>query len=503
MNELDSKQNTSLGAGAKHYMPGLDGLRALSVLAVIAYHLNFHWAQGGFLGVGIFFTLSGYLITDQLMLQWQRSGKIDLKDFWIRRARRLMPAMFFMLAVVCLWLNFFDKSRLGALKGDFASVALYVNNWWLIFHNVSYFESFGPPSPIGHLWSLAIEEQFYILWPLILMLMLRFAHRRSKLILFTLFGAAASIFAMALIYQPGADPSRVYYGTDTRAFALLIGAAFAIAFPSRNLPKLISAKTRLALDLIGGAGLLGIILMIRRTNEYDSSLYIGGLALFTVLSAIVVVILAHPASHAARFIGCKPLRWVGIRSYSLYLWHYPVMTLTTPAVDVGGFNAGRTIIQLIMSFLLAALSWKFIEDPIRRGSVSRLWGNMHVLKAPFQRRFLLVLVMTPLFLFVNSCSSRMNVENKLSAASPESTEQVLAVVPQTTDEKPLSQIADSTKPAPDIPKQQPEEQSLAGKPSAAEIETAKVITAIGDSVILDAAPYLEKLLPGIIIDGKY
>ena len=226
----------------KRYMPGLDGLRALSVLAVIAYHLNIPWASGGFLGVGIFFTLSGYLITDQLMMEWQNTGKINLKNFWIRKIRRLMPTLFFMLAIIYLWLIFLEPSRIEALQGDFVSALLYTNNWWKIFHNVSYFESFGPQSPIGHLWSLAIEAQFYLLWPVILIMGLRFAPKRRNLVLLITVGAVASALAMGLIYEPGTDPSRVYYGTDTRAFALLIGAIFAIGYPSCKLSEQISAK---------------------------------------------------------------------------------------------------------------------------------------------------------------------------------------------------------------------------------------------------------------------
>ena len=173
----------------KRYMPGLDGLRAISVLAVIAYHLNLSWASGGFLGVGVFFVLSGYLITDQLMANWQDTGRLDLKGFWIRRIRRLMPGLFLMLGIVTLYLFLYDRSMLISLKGDILSAVLYFNNWWLIFRQVSYFESFGPPSPIGHLWSLAIEEQFYLLWPLILALLLRLVPQRSKLMLLTLTGA--------------------------------------------------------------------------------------------------------------------------------------------------------------------------------------------------------------------------------------------------------------------------------------------------------------------------
>jgi peptidoglycan/LPS O-acetylase OafA/YrhL len=228
-------------------------------------------------------------------MEWQKTGKISLKDFWIRRVRRIIPAMLLLLATVYLLLILLDPSRIGSLQGDFISTVFYYNNWWKIFHNVSYFESFGPQSPIGHLWSLAIEEQFYILWPAVLTIGLHFAPKRRKLILIITAGAIASMLAMGIIYEPGADPSRVYYGTDTRAFALLIGAVFAIGFPSSKLPKQISVKQRLALDIIGVFSLIGILITVWRTNEYQSSLYVGGLAIFSVLSAIVVVVLAHPA----------------------------------------------------------------------------------------------------------------------------------------------------------------------------------------------------------------
>jgi len=216
----------SSNSGRKRYMPGLDGLRALSVLAVIAYHLKLPWAPGGLLGVGIFFTLSGYLITDQLMMEWQRARRFDLKRFWMRRVRRLLPAMFFMLALVSLCLYCFDRPRLLSLQGDFLSAIFYFNNWWLIFHQVSYFKSFGPPSPIGHLWSLAIEEQFYILWPLLLALIVRWIPRRGLQTFIILMGAAASAAAMALIYQPGTDPAGFIMGPIPEPLRCLLELAW-------------------------------------------------------------------------------------------------------------------------------------------------------------------------------------------------------------------------------------------------------------------------------------
>ncbi len=362
--------------GRSRYIAGIDGLRALSVLAVIVYHLNVKWAPGGLLGVGIFFVLSGYLITDLLAAQWKTSGRLDLKDFLIRRARRLLPAMLVMLAGVLVWMTLFDPSRLAALTGDILSAITYVSNWWFIYHEVSYFESFGPPSPLGHLWSLAVEEQFYLIWPLVFVLGLRYAPQKGKLSALILTGVLASALAMALIYQPGADPSRVYYGTDTRAFALLIGAALAVMWPSRKLSASISQKARLTLDVIGGTGLLVVLSMILFSNEYDSFLYRGGFLLLSVATALVVATLAHPASRLSQMLGWKPLRWLGVRSYGIYLWHYPVIVLTSPLVNTNGVSITRAALQVAASIALAALSWRYIEEPIRHGALRRIWRHI-------------------------------------------------------------------------------------------------------------------------------
>jgi len=484
-------------------MPGLDGLRALSVLAVIAYHLKLSWAPGGLLGVGVFFTLSGYLITDQLMMEWQRTRRLDLKNFWIRRVRRLLPAVFFLLITVSLWLYYFDQPRLISLRGDFLSAIFYFNNWWLIFHKVSYFESFGPLSPIGHLWSLAIEEQFYILWPLLLVLILRLVPRRGSRTLIILIGAAASAVAMALIYQPGTDPSRVYYGTDTRAFALLIGAALALIWPSWDQPNKIPGKSPIMLDLLGGGSLLAIFLMIGYTNQYNPLLYQYGLAIFAILSAIVIVPLTHPTTMLSRILGCKPLRWLGVRSYGIYLWHYPIIILTNPTIETGALNIGRAVLQVALTVIMADISWKYIEEPIRRGGLRKLWKRPSA--QTLKPRFALIMVIALLDLMIlpgfvtpqgkSSASAQKTIIKAPSvmgsqASSPSSDAQ------QKTDNipglKPRLEIQST-----EIPGQKP---PLKTEPS--EIRSGQGITAIGDSVMLGAAPYLEKVLPGIIVDGE-
>ncbi len=363
----------------QRYLPGLDGLRAIAVLAVIAYHVQIGWAPGGLLGVGVFFTLSGYLITDLLLGQWDAASSLRLGDFWLRRARRLLPAMFVMMAVVAGWTAVADRARLPGLRGAVAASAGYVSNWWLIASRHSYFAQFGPPSPLGHLWSLAVEEQFYLLWPWLLWLGLRFLpglrglRGRRGLAAATLALAVASAVAMAVLYQPGYDPTRVYDGTDTRAAGLLIGAALAMLWPSRP-ARTRTAGARWLLDGAGAAGLAVIAWMIWRTGEYSAFLYRGGLVVLSVATAGVVAAAACPGSRLGQVLGCPPLRWLGVRSYGIYLWHYPVIVLTTPAD--GSEDITRAVLQVAASVGLAAVSWKYVEEPVRRGALGRLWASL-------------------------------------------------------------------------------------------------------------------------------
>jgi peptidoglycan/LPS O-acetylase OafA/YrhL len=363
-------------------MPGLDGLRAVAVLAVIAYHLGLGWAPGGLLGVGVFFTLSGYLITDLLLAQWARNrGHLGLGDFWLRRARRLLPALFLMLVVVTVWVSIADRSQMPTVRGQVGAATVYVSNWWQIFQHMSYFARFGPPSPLNHLWSLAVEEQFYLFWPWILLLGVmcvrerkRPIHIRPRLAGVTLALALASAIEMAVLYHPSFDPSRVYDGTDTRAFGLLIGAALAMVWPSRSLTDRVNARARGILDGAGAVGLVVIALLIWRTNQYSSFLYHGGIALLSIASVIVVAALAHPATRLGHALGWAPLRWIGVRSYGIYLWAVPIIVLTTPTPN-RGVEGLRAVLQLIAIFAVSALSWRYVEEPIRHGALNRLWGQ--------------------------------------------------------------------------------------------------------------------------------
>ena len=364
----------------QRYMPGLDGLRAVAVLAVIAFHLGFGWAPGGLLGVGIFFTLSGYLITDILLSQLTRRGHIRLGRFWLARARRLLPALFAMMVVVVAWVTIFGPAQPQQFRDAVVASALYVSNWQLIFGDVSYFARFAPPGPLNHLWSLAIEEQFYLLWPFLLLLGVKLVREtplasgvRPRLAVVTLALGLVSAILMGVVYRPSLDPSRVYYGTDTRAFELLFGAALAMVWPSRKLSPKIVLGARNLLDGLGVAGLVAIALLIWQTDQYSSFLYRGGFILLSIATVLVVAALAHPACRLGPILGCRPLRWIGVRSYGIYLWHFPVIVLTTPGGIANGAEPLRELLQLAAIVGISALSWRYVEEPVRQGAIGRFW----------------------------------------------------------------------------------------------------------------------------------
>jgi peptidoglycan/LPS O-acetylase OafA/YrhL len=367
----------------QRYMPGLDGLRAIAVLAVIVFHLGFDWAPGGLLGVGIFFTLSGYLITDLLLAQLSARGRIKLGSFWLARARRLLPALFVMLAIVLAWVTIFGPAQPDQFRKAVVSAVFYVNNWQQIFGDVSYFARFAPEGPLNHLWSLSVEEQFYIVWPFLLLIGVKLVRERPlasgvrpRLAVVTVALAIASSILMAVLYHPSLDPSRIYYGTDTRAGGLLFGAALAMVWPSRRLSRRITLQARNTLDAMGVLGLLIIAIMIWQVGEFDSFLYQGGFVILSLATVMVLMPLAHPACRLGTWLGVRPLRWVGVRSYAIYLWQTPVIVLTAiHAQNPQDEGLLRKVLQVAAIFAISALSWKFIEEPIRHGAIGRFFAR--------------------------------------------------------------------------------------------------------------------------------
>ena len=388
------------------YIPALDGLRTLAVVAVVLYHLNLTWAQGGLLGVTIFFVLSGYLITRLLINEIAKTGRIDLKSFWIRRIRRLFPAVVTVVVVTCALCTVFNHVMLTKMRPDILPSLLFFNNWWQILHNVSYFNALGDPSPLTHFWSLAIEEQFYLIWPPLLLAMVSMHMSKPNTRRVVLGLAAVSAVAMMVLYNPATDPSRVYYGTDTRVFSLLLGAWMAF-IPDRDLApaRLVrhlgldrlagadkhdksknntaeAATTKpselarfwsspASIDLLGVVGLVGLAAMVALTNGYTAFQYRGGTLLCSILTLMVIAACVQPQGMVARALAAKPLVWIGKRSYSIYLWHYPLLLLMNPVANINDTPWWHYILQVLLVVAAAECSYRFIETPFRKGAFGR------------------------------------------------------------------------------------------------------------------------------------
>lgn len=355
----------------RRYITGLDGIRAIAVIMVLAYHLKLALFKSGFLGVTVFFVLSGYLITGILISEVEEEGTIDLKNFWLRRIRRLVPAVMSM-AVVIIFVSAV-VNRVIFTKGckDFLASVLGFNNWWQIFNKVSYFEAAGVPSPFTHCWSLAIETQFYLIYPLILLGIYKLAKsggegRAKRGLLFagvTLLLALISVILMIVLFDPQQDASRVYYGTDTRAFSLLFGALLAILREYQMVPRRLSASVNMVLGSVSFAALLVMTIAINGSSNFW---YRGGQFFGTILTVLMVYAVSGRKTWLSRFLSNPVLKWIGDRSYSIYLWHYPIILLISKGIKASWWI---TLIEIVLSVVLAELSYRFIETPIRHGII--------------------------------------------------------------------------------------------------------------------------------------
>ena len=355
----------------RRYITGLDGIRAIAVIMVLAYHLKLALFKSGFLGVTVFFVLSGYLITGILISEVEEEGTIDLKNFWLRRIRRLVPAVMSM-AVVIIFVSAV-VNRIIFTKGckDFLASVLGFNNWWQIFNKVSYFEAAGVPSPFTHCWSLAIETQFYLIYPLILLGIYKLVKSRGegrakRGLLFagvTLLLALISVILMIVLFDPQQDASRVYYGTDTRAFSLLFGALLAILWEYRMVPRRLSASVNMVLGSVSFAVLLVMTIAINGSSNFW---YRGGQFFGTILTVLMVYAVSGRKTWLSRFLSNPVLKWIGDRSYSIYLWHYPIILLISKGIKASWWI---TLIEIVLSVVQAELSYRFIETPIRYGII--------------------------------------------------------------------------------------------------------------------------------------
>ena len=354
------------------YLPSIDSLRALAVLAVIIYHVDVNYLPGGFLGVDLFFVLSGYLISSLIIKEYRKTGSLNLYNFYIRRARRLLPAVYFMITVGLVVMVLFNevllrKSHLDAIFGY-----IYSSNWWYIFHKLDYFDSFGAQSPFKHLWSLAIEEQFYMIFPLLFLLVNRKkkskdgTYKLNKNFLYVILGLIlVSLIAHILLFDIN-NISRIYFGTDTRAFSLLVGVVGAILYPMERLHAKVTLQQNMVYSVVSLVSIATLITVMIYTSEYNTLLYRGGFLLVAILGLIVIISSGKQHTLMSRLLSFKPVVFIGKISYSLYLWHFPVLVLTTPVSEIGNPNIFFVILRIVLTFAVAIVSYVFVETPIRK-----------------------------------------------------------------------------------------------------------------------------------------
>lgn len=531
----------SKGSGRSiRYIVALDGIRALSVIAVILYHLRLSGAQGGFIGVTVFFVLSGFLITKLLLTEFSRTRTIDFKGFYMRRVKRLFPAIVTVIVVTGAACAIFNHVLLTKMRPDVIPTLLFVNNWWQIFNDASYFQNLGLPSPLTHFWSVSIEEQFYLIAPALLFLALRKKVKRKHIAVAVLVLAALSVLEMVLLYDPSADATRVYYGTDTRASSLLIGMFLALVTSGKR-PRL-ETKIR---QILGAVGLAGLVVMCVVLNGSMPFTYNGGLVVCSALAAMLIYSVIWPDKGALHtFLASKPMVWIGKRSYGIYLWHYPIILLLTPQNMAGSLPALNMLLAVALTFGLSALSYTFIETPIRKGvkpkialpsAVSsklsfkmpaKLSAAIHAKKSepavqpkmrhakPKQRKKLKLLVDPVTTGVVAVCAavaivgfiavpdtSAISEEGQalLDAGSAVGTGRGADGAPAAQDDAAFSADSQSTSSDPRTEAQIAFDAKLAATPLP---EGAYDVVMIGDSVSLRTVPYFEEAFPNGYIDAE-
>ena len=462
------------------YITGLDGIRAVAVLAVLFYHANAPWALGGFLGVETFFVLSGFLITSLLLKEWGSTGRISLKHFWLRRARRLLPAVWLLLAALPALAIFFAQDAWPRLKEDIPAALFYITNWVYILREVPYFEAFGRPPLLQQLWSLAVEEQFYLLWPLILLFLLRTLRDRCfGLPVITFLMIALSSIWMAILYRPEADPLRVYYGTDTRAAGFLVGAALAMIWSPGH------ASGRRQFGWLGWTGLMALMILYNQLNEFQPFLYRGGILATAIASAFLIVGASSPKTLISKILEAPPLRWIGSRSYSIYLWHWPVFMLTRPGFDLQLPELLIRVGQVVLTFGVAELSYRWIETPVRqhgfRDSIRSLRATL--VQWPVPRKLGVGAGLVSASMLLVWQSSLHQIHQQAVQETPTVQNPAPAAVARATPTTPAL-----TRPAPGVR----EAASLSS--TATPAKDLPTVTLIGDSIMQGAKPMIEDVL---------
>ena len=484
------------------YIPGLDGVRALAVIGVLLYHGNSSWLPGGFLGVDVFFVLSGFLISTILLQSLQTRGAVNFKTFYVHRARRLLPALIATLLLTAVLIVLFARDAVSQFREDVIPALFYVANWSFIADQQSYFEAIGRAPVLQHLWSLAIEEQFYLLWPVLLLGLYRWRGRLGvgKIALYVSLAATLLMATLAVLSNaPGeSDASRLYFGTDTHSMGLLLGAALAAVWRPGALPRHLPRTRALALTAVGALGTAVVIGSYLWMTDTGGFLYRGGFFLVCAGVAVMIAVVTHPAALLGGVFAWAPLRYLGTRSYGLYLYHWPIFSVTRPELDLPFGGLPAFAVSLGLTMVVAEASYRYLEVPIRTGGWRRVWHSW-LDRGDVARRSLLyggataaalsALVVAIMLTPAPSAKDYLGGRTEIGA------ENLAIGNPNTSpsDSAPAENgVAASTSPD--------------AAASAAALQNTPVpldtpMTAIGDSLLLGAEPGLSPYLPGLTIDA--
>lgn len=497
-----------MGKRLKHsrYITGFDGIRSLAVIGVILYHLLPTQMRGGYLGVPVFFVVSGYLITDLLLQEWKQTGRIEIKQFYYRRMKRLYPALVTMLVGASAYITLFQRNLLNNLRGNVISSLFYVNNWWQINHGMSYFDRFSGESPFTHIWSLAVETQNYIFWPIIFVLLMKLVKNKGKVFLGIVAAALVSAILMAVLYVPGQDPTRVYYGTDTRLFSILLGGALAFIWPSTRLKPQIPSQAKRILNGIGLGSLLLLVLAFLFMRDDLSFIYYGGMFLVSLVSVILVAITAHPGASWNRWLTNPVFDWIGKRSYGIYLYQYPVMIFYEAKINVANHTFLHTIMEIILILFVTELSYRYVEKPMRTFNYRKTFASLkQSFWAPIKSRRKIGFIFSSLITVIAVVGVIIAPTNKVDAnqqALQKQIEQNKQASKKTDGETAANDsngAAESTDSS-EVPTSLADKYSLSNR----EITKAKnlKVTAFGDSVLLAGSKGLTEIFPKMVVDGE-
>ena len=496
--------------GEMGYLPGLDGVRALAVLGVLLYHADLTWISGGYLGVDVFFVLSGFLITSLILEEFDRSGRINFGRFYLGRARRLLPALLLVLATVSVAAALFYRDAASQVRADTLASLFYVNNWHYILVDSSYFEFIGRPPMLKHLWSLAVEEQFYLIWPAIAYLLMRRWRRLGVGLTALVLALLSTVWMIALSVQNGfpdyADPSRAYFGTDSHAMGLLIGAALATFWRPGLLSSRVPTGARVLITGFGVSALLGVIAFFLFVGEFTPWMYQrGGFLVLALVVAALIALATHPASLLGPWMGSQPWRYIGQRSYGLYLWHWPIFMVTRPTLDIPLDGIPLLILRFALTFGIAELSYRYLEMPIRRGAIDRwvkAWRSSTGTERSRQTRRGASVVATAAVAVIGVGVLLSTAPNASEASAlPADVAEAMGIESGGPTEVSLDDpVSASPSPEATASGATDTQASESASPSAS-VNPNGNLSAIGDSVMLGARDTLKSVIPGTKVDA--